>query len=110
MRTIRAGGTIPQTTTHELRAEQSGFTYHPGNYRWASSFHNTRERNDMPQSILALFNLGGGEIILILVLLLILTVPMAAAGVVIFLIVRANKRKQEASQGSVPPHIPPTKS
>jgi hypothetical protein len=61
----------------------------------------------MPQSMLALFDLGGGEIILILILRLILTVPFAVVVGVIFLIVRANKRKQEISPGSAPPRIPP---
>jgi len=61
----------------------------------------------MTQSMLGLFNIGGGEIILILILLLILTVPFAVVVGVILLIVRANKRKHEALGGSVPPRIPP---
>ena len=63
----------------------------------------------MPQSMLALFNLGGGQIILILILLLILIVPVAVVAGVIFLVVRANKRKRELSSGAVPAQIPPAR-
>jgi F0F1-type ATP synthase membrane subunit a len=61
----------------------------------------------MPQTMLALFNIGAGEILLILILLLILAVPVVVTAIVILLIVRANKRKQPISPGSVPPRIPP---
>jgi hypothetical protein len=64
----------------------------------------------MPQSMLALFNLGGGEIILILILLLILAISVATVAIVIFLVVRTNKRKREVSPGAVPPQIPPAQT
>ena len=61
----------------------------------------------MPHPILALFNLGGGEIVLILILLAVLVVAVAVVAVVILLVVRANKRKSELPPGAVPPQIPP---
>jgi hypothetical protein len=67
-------------------------------------------KNDMPQSTLALFNLGGGEILLILISLLILAIPVAAVAIVIFLIIRANNRKREDLAGTVPPRIPPAQT
>ena len=60
----------------------------------------------MPQSMLALFNLGGGEIILILLLLLILMAPLVVIAGVIFLVIWANKRKQGIQSASMPPRIP----
>ena len=64
----------------------------------------------MPEPMIALFTLGGGEIVLILILLAILVIPVAVVAVVILLVVRANKRKREVTPGAVPPRIPPTGS
>jgi hypothetical protein len=47
----------------------------------------------MAHPILALFNLGGGEIILILVLLLVMAAGGAAAVAIVYLIVRASQKR-----------------
>jgi hypothetical protein len=95
----------------EEDTDQLSFGYHPnaGGYPGLHNhfFDNTAERIDMPQSMLALFNFGEGQIILILILLLILIVPVAVGAGVIFLAVRANKRKRELSSAGVPAQIPP---
>ena len=57
--------------------------------------------------MLALFNLGGGEIILILALLLILVVWVVVIAVVIFMVLRGNKQEPKISPGAMPPRIIP---
>jgi hypothetical protein len=59
--------------------------------------------------MLALFNLGGGEIILILVLTLMVAVPVAVVAGVVFLVVHANKRKRGLSPSAVTPEILPAR-
>ncbi len=63
----------------------------------------------MPQSIVALLNLGVPEIIMILVLLLALVAAVVVVAVVVVLVVRAKNRKREVSADSMPPQIPPAK-
>ena len=49
--------------------------------------------------MVALFNLGGGEIILILILLLLLALGAAVMGVAIYLGVRATQKSSKAARG-----------
>src|SRR5690242_13906202 len=69
-------------------------------------FDHVPGKSEMSQPMLALFNLGGAEIVLILILLAMLVVPLAAVAVVIFLVVRANKQERELSPGALPLQIP----
>jgi hypothetical protein len=66
--------------------------------------------NKNPQTMLALFNIGGGEIALILILLMILAVPIALTALVIYFVVRATRRKQPDPTEAAPPGIPTSKS
>ncbi len=52
----------------------------------------------MQLSLLAMFNLGGGEIILIMALLAILIVPLAVVAGVIFLIIHLTRKKDSTRQ------------
>ncbi len=52
----------------------------------------------MSHPILAILNLGGGEIILILMLLLILALPVAAGLIVVCCIIRASQKKSGPAQ------------
>jgi hypothetical protein len=59
----------------------------------------------MSHPVLALLNLGGGEIILILALLLILALGAAAAVALVYLIVRASQKKSGPAR-PLPPAPP----
>ncbi|MCX6902093.1 MAG: SHOCT domain-containing protein [Verrucomicrobia bacterium] len=61
----------------------------------------------MAHPILALFNLGGGEIILILALLLISALGPAAVVVIVLLAVRASQKQASPSVPPVRAPLPP---
>ena len=60
----------------------------------------------MTHPMLALFNLGGGEIILILALLLLMLLVPAVVVAVVLLIVRATRKTSYGPPPTVPPPIP----
>ena len=60
----------------------------------------------MTHPMLALFNLGGGEIILILALLLLMLLVPTVVVAVVLLIVRATRKTSYGQPPTVPPPIP----
>ncbi len=56
----------------------------------------------MSHPILAVFNLGGGEIILILAILLVLGLGAAAAGLIIFVVVGLARKDRTAASPQPP--------